>query len=86
MKVRNLLQASPPKAQKRQGVCLFECAGLRVTSTNVLVYDVIDIIKHVDNDYAIAEAVVVRLFTLLCYRSLLHLVWWQRFGISNHHS
>ena len=30
MKVRNLLQASPPKAQKRQGVCLFECAGLRV--------------------------------------------------------
>ena len=56
------------------------------TSTNVLVYDVIDTIKHVDNDYTIAEAVVVRLFTLLCYRSLLHLVWWQRFGISNHHS
>ena len=30
MKARNLLHASPPKAQKRQGVCLFECAGLRV--------------------------------------------------------
>ena len=44
------------------------------TSTNVLVNDVIYTIKHVDNDYAIAEAVVVRLFTLLCYRSLLHLV------------
>ena len=24
-------------------------------------------------------------FTLLCYRSLHHLVWWQRFGIRNHH-
>ena len=30
MKLRNLFHASPPKAQKRQGVCLFECAGLRV--------------------------------------------------------
>ena len=30
------------------------------TSTNVVVNDVIDTIKHVDNNYAIAEAVVVR--------------------------
>ena len=28
MKLRNLFQASPPEAQKRQGICLFECAGL----------------------------------------------------------
>ena len=35
------------------------------TSTNVLVYDVIDTIKHVDNDYTIAEAVVVGINPLM---------------------
>ena len=30
MKLRDLIQASDPKALKTQGVCLFECAGLRV--------------------------------------------------------
>ena len=30
MKIRNLIQASEPKAQKTQGVCLIECDGLRV--------------------------------------------------------
>ena len=30
MKLRNLIQGSHPKAQKRKGVCLFEWAGLRL--------------------------------------------------------